>query len=147
MSPAYSPDTGYFYLETLEGCGIHIKSSETFRPGGFQFNGTGLVDIAYEEWQTYVRALDLTTGKQIWEYKLIGSHQYGAGVLSTAGGVLFAGSPSGSFIALDAKSGKPLWNFNTGQTISASPMTYSFEGKQYVTVEAGADVVTFGLFE
>jgi alcohol dehydrogenase (cytochrome c) len=146
MSPAYNPDTGYFYFEAVEGCALHIKSAETFRPGGFPFNGTGIAEIPDEPWQTYVRALELTTGRLRWEYPLIGSRQYGAGVLSTAGGLLFAGSPQGAFIALDAKTGKALWHFNTGQAISASPMTYSFNGRQYVAIEAGSNVVAFALF-
>jgi alcohol dehydrogenase (cytochrome c) len=96
--------------------------------------------------QTYIRAIGLTNGKLQWEYKLIDARTYGAGVLSTAGGLIFAGSPEGSFLALDAKSGKELWYFNTGEMIKASPMTYSFKGQQYVTIAAGSNVVTFGLF-
>jgi len=68
-------------------------------------------------------------------------------LLSTAGGLIFAGSDQGIFTALDAKNGKPLWHFNMGQAISASPMTYSIKGQQYIAVAAGTDVVAFGLFE
>jgi len=92
-----------------------------------------------------VRALDLTTGKVQWEYKQINSRRYGAGVLSTAGGLIFAGDDQGFLTALDAKEGKPLWHFNTGQQITASPMTYSIDGKQYVALTAGSNVVAFAL--
>jgi alcohol dehydrogenase (cytochrome c) len=68
-------------------------------------------------------------------------------LLSTAGGLIFAGCDQGIFTALDAKNGAPLWHFNVGQAISASPITYSFKGRQYVAVAAGSDVVAFGLFE
>ena len=94
----------------------------------------------------YIRALELTTGKLAWEYKVIGSHDYGAGVLATAGGLLFAGSTEGSFMAFNARTGKVVWHFNAGQPISASPMTYSFNGKQYVAIAAGSDVMAFRLF-
>ena len=81
----------------------------------------------------------------MWEFQQIGSTEYGAGLLSTAGGLIFAGCDQGIFTALDARTGQPLWHFNTGQAITASPITYSFKGRQYVAVEAGSDVVSFGL--
>ncbi|MBI1789150.1 MAG: PQQ-dependent dehydrogenase, methanol/ethanol family [Acidobacteria bacterium] len=145
MSPAYNPDTGYFYVVAQEGCGIATKSRDTFRPGGFPYVGTGYIESPEEPWQMHVRALELTTGKLAWDYKQIGSRGYGAGLLSTAGGVLFAGDDQGFLTALDAATGAPLWHFNTGQQITASPMTYSFKGKQYVALTAGSNVVAFGL--
>jgi len=147
MSPAYNPDTGLFYVAALEGCGINTKSFEKFRPGGFPFDATGYVEDPEQPRQLYVRALELATGKLKWEFKQIGSRAYGAGLLSTAGSLIFAGCDQGIFTALDAASGKPLWHFNTGQAISASPITYSFKGRQYVAVEAGSNVVAFGLSE
>jgi alcohol dehydrogenase (cytochrome c) len=147
MSPAYSPQTGLFYVVAQEGCGISYKSKDTFRPGGFPYMATGYIESPAEPWQMYVRALDLTTGKRIWEYKQIGSRRYGAGVLSTAGGLLFAGDDQGVLTALDARTGQPLWHFNTNMRISASPMTYFFAGSQYVAVTAGSNVVSFALVE
>ena len=108
---------------------------------------TGYVEDPEAPWQTYVRALDLTTGKLKWEYKQIGSRRYGAGLLSTAGGLIFAGDDQGILTALDAKTGKAMWHFNTGRQISASPMTYSFKGKQYIAVAAGSNVLAFALHE
>lgn len=145
MSPAYNPATNWFYMVAQEGCGINTKSRDTFRPGGFPYMGTGYIESPEEPWQMYVRALDLTTGKLMWEYKQINSRRYGAGLLSTAGGVIFAGDDQGFLTALEAKSGKALWSFNTGQAISASPMTYSVMGKQYVALTAGSNVVAFKL--
>jgi alcohol dehydrogenase (cytochrome c) len=147
MSPAYNPGTGYFYVVAQEGCGINTKSKDTFRPGGFPFMATGYIESPEEPWQMHVRALELTTGKLMWDYKQMGSRRYGAGLLSTAGGLIFAGDDQGMLTALDAATGKPLWHFNTGQQITASPMTYSFQGKQYVALCAGSNVVAFGLFQ
>jgi len=147
MSPAFSPDTGLFYFEALDGCQVQIKAAPQFQPAGFGFNATGAIPSPDGALQTYIRALGLTTGKLQWEYKLIGAHRYGAGLVSTAGGLIFAGSPEGSFIALNAHTGKELWHFNTGRIIKASPITYSFQGKQYLAVGAGSNVVAFGLLE
>ena len=147
MSPAYNPDTGLYYVAALEGCGINTKSQEKFRPGGFPFYATGYVESPTEPRQLYIRALDLTTGGLAWEFKQIGSTEYGAGLLSTAGGLIFAGCDQGIFAALDAKTGRPLWHFNAGQAITASPITYSFKGRQYVAVEAGSNVLAFSLLD
>ena len=131
----------------MEGCGINYKSRDTFRPGGVPYAATGYVEDPEAPWQAYVRALDLTTGKLKWEYRQIGSKRYGAGLISTAGGLVFAGDDQGFLTALDAKSGKALWHFNTGQQISASPIAYSFKGKQYIALAAGSNVLAFALHE
>ena len=65
--------------------------------------------------------------------------------MTTAGGLVFFADDSGSFEAVDAQSGKPLWHFNTGQDISASPMCYAVAGKQYVAIAAGSDIFSFTL--
>ena len=147
MSPAYSPETGLFYVVAQEGCGIANKSTETFRPGGFQYRATGDVEVRDDSWKVYVRALDLTTGKLKWEQERIGSTGFGGGLLSTAGGLLFSGELNGEFVALEAKTGKALWHFYTGQRITASPITYSVTGKQFVTIAAGSDIMSFGLLK
>jgi alcohol dehydrogenase (cytochrome c) len=65
--------------------------------------------------------------------------------MSTAGGLLFFGDDTGSFAAVDARSGHPLWEFNTGDTIHASPMSYEVDGTQYVAIAAGSNIVSFSL--
>ena len=147
MSPAYNPATHYFYIVAQEGCGISFKAAAKFRPGGLPYTATGYVESPEEAWQMYIRALDVTTGKLAWEYKQIGSKRYGAGLLSTAGGLVFATDDQGYITALDAVSGKPLWHFNTGGAISASPIAYSYRGQQYIALLAGTNVIAFGLPE
>ena len=56
------------------------------------------------------------------------SHHYGPGLMSTAGGVVFSPEEFGQFTALDSKTGKVLWHFNTGDVITASPISYSVNG-------------------
>lgn len=146
MSPAYNPQAGLFYVVALEGCAVATKNTEQFRPGGFQYRAGGDVPLM-DDWRVYVRALDLTSGKQVWEQERIGSTGLGGGLLSTAGGVIFSGELNGEFVALDAKSGKPVWHFNTGQQINAQPMTYMVNGKQYVGIAASSDIFAFTLFQ
>jgi len=68
-----------------------------------------------------------------------------AGVLSTEGGLVFGGSDEGNFYALDALTGKSLWDFQTGGPIADNPMSYEVDGKQYVTIAAGHALYAFGL--
>ena len=66
-------------------------------------------------------------------------------MLSTAGGVVFFGEDSGALMVADATSGQPLWSFQTSQLWKASPMTYQFDGKQYVAIASGSNIIAFAL--
>ncbi len=146
MSPTYDPQTKLFYFVALEGCGMATKNTEKFRPGGYQYRAGGDVLLRDNTWKVYVRALELTTGKQVWEQERVGSAGLGGGLLSTAGGVIFSGELDGEFVALNAQTGEPVWHFNTGQRINAQPITYSVNGTQYVGIASGSDVFAFALF-
>jgi alcohol dehydrogenase (cytochrome c) len=95
--------------------------------------------------QQFLRALDIDTGKIMWEIPQTGSSNNYAGTLTTAGGVLFYGASSGEFSAVDAKTGKHLWAFETQEGWKASPMTYTVNGRQYVAIAAGANILSFAL--
>ena len=64
--------------------------------------------------------------------------------MSTKGGLVF-GSLGQLFFALDANSGTELWRVNTGAVIRSAPVTYSVDGKQFVTIAAGHDLMTYAL--
>jgi alcohol dehydrogenase (cytochrome c) len=76
------------------------------------------------------------TGKTIWKIPLQ-EFAVSAGTLATDGGLLFTGKLTGEFIALDQDSGKQLWQFKTGSSVNAPPITYTHKGRQYVTVLSG----------
>jgi alcohol dehydrogenase (cytochrome c) len=84
------------------------------------------------------------TGKARWNFP-IQEGSSGAGVLGTAGGVVFAASQDGNFIALDAANGKPLWHYQTGGGIRSSPMSYAVKGKQYIAISSNSTLITFAL--
>ena len=48
-------------------------------------------------------------------------------------------------MAADGVTGTPLWSFPTNQNWKASPMTYLFDGKQYVAIAAGSTILAFSL--
>jgi alcohol dehydrogenase (cytochrome c) len=87
----------------------------------------------------------IQTGKIAWEYPQIGSGGTWGGLLATAGGIVFFCDDGGAFAALDAASGNPLWQFNAGVSWHASPITYAVDGKQYVSIAAGSNILTFAL--
>ena len=79
-----------------------------------------------------------------WTFRLNAPSPEG-GVLSTASNVIFGGGRDGQFVALDARDGKLLWQTNLGPSVSAGPMTYMVNGKQYVSIQCGLALYTFAL--
>ena len=82
-----------------------------------------------------LRATDPLTGKAKWELPFKSPNI--AGVLATAGGLVFTGMLTGEFIAVDADTGKIVWQFQTPSGIVGQPITWEKDGKQYVTVTSG----------
>lgn len=128
-SASWSPVTKLFYFLALEEC--------TGSPVGYP-DQTG---------QRFLRALNIETGKIVWEAPQPGAAKAKtwSGVLATAGGVVFYGKPNGGFEAVDERDGKMLWRFETNVRMKASPMTFELGGKQYVAVAAGPNILCFGL--
>jgi PQQ-dependent dehydrogenase (methanol/ethanol family) len=146
MSPSYNPATGLIYVPTLEQCDVYSSSAKTPEPMK-NFAGTGGESISKEPGKFYLRALDPRTGEKRWDYPMTGHGDMWAGTVSTAGGVVFFGDDDGQLVAVDASSGRHLWHYYMGQNLTASPITFMADGKQYVTIAAATDVFTFALFD
>lgn len=141
-SVAVSPQTGWFYVQSRDACGIYAKPpSWNARP------------IPLEPGRMVLRALNIETGERMWESPQMGPADSWGGVLSTAGGVIFFGEDSGALGAADAKTGKDLWHIQTnasaelgdGHSWRSSPMTYMVAGKQYIAFAAGPNILSFAL--
>jgi alcohol dehydrogenase (cytochrome c) len=143
MGQSYNPATGLLYVLTLEECGMFTTSSQTPVPMK-NFAGGGATEPGGH---VVLRALDPKTGKRVWEYPMTGSARMWTGTVSTAGGVVFSGDDDGHLVVLEAHTGRHLWHFNVGDLLTASPVTYQVDGKQYVAIAAGTNVFSFGLFE
>jgi PQQ-dependent dehydrogenase (methanol/ethanol family) len=134
---AWNPATHLYYVMTVEDCGIYVKAPDA----GYR-RYSNPADPA----QKILRAFDIETGKVVWQIVLPGPMQSNySGVLSTAGGLLFFGESSGGFAAVDASTGKYLWHFETNHAIRASPMTYAIDGRQYIAIASGANILSFAL--
>lgn len=144
MSPAWSPVTGLFYVQALEKCSIYFKGSAVWEKGK-PFHDQMAHEIPGEPGKKYVRAIDIQTGKLVWELPEEGPARTWGGLLATQGGLVFFCDDGGAFAAADAKTGEPLWHFQMSQDWHSSPMTYTVNGKQFVAVAAGSSIVAFGL--
>ena len=144
MSSGWNPATGLFYVMALEKCNIYTKSSAWWEPGKSFFGGDTR-EVPGEPGKKVLRAIDIQTGRRVWQYPQEGPADSWGGVLSTAGGLVFFCDDSGAFAAVNAKTGEPLWHFHTNHRWHASPMSYQIDGKQYVAVAAGSNIIAFGL--
>jgi alcohol dehydrogenase (cytochrome c) len=138
-STAYNPSTRLYYVMTVEDCGYYRKAED----GGY-----GRYSNPADPAKKILRAFNIETGKAEWQIDMPGPVQSNyAGVLTTAGGLIFFGESSGGFAAVDARTGKYLWHFETNHFIKASPMTYAVDGRQYVAIAAGGNILSFALPE
>jgi alcohol dehydrogenase (cytochrome c) len=144
-STAFDPVTGLFYMFAEESCTVYMKNDQRWEAGKSFYGGGTRRTPGERAGQKFLKALDIQTGKIVWEIPDEGSGILGSGVMATAGGLVFYGSSQGAFVAADAKTGKLLWHFNTGQPWKAGPMTYMVDGNQYVGVAAGSTILAFSL--
>ena len=100
-----------------------------------------------EPGEKVLRAIDIQTSKIVWEVPEPGYAVSWDRALSTAGGIVIFCDESGALAAADATNGKRLWTLQTNQLLKRSPMTYVFDGKQYVAVASGSNIISMGLVE
>ncbi len=141
-SPSYSPDTKLFYVATSDECDIFTSSPQPYRKG-HDFLGSVYVPDPVIRPTGALKALDPISGKERWAFPYFSNPN--GGVLSTAGGVVFAGESDGNFIALDARTGKDLWHVQLGAAIYSTAMAYRLDGKEYVVIPAGSALFAFTL--
>jgi alcohol dehydrogenase (cytochrome c) len=145
FSPSYNPATGLYYLQTFEKCSIYTKSEGATWEAGKPYLGGSQRTASDPPPARVLKAIDVRTGKVKWELPQPGPAVSWGGTLSTATGLVIFGADDGSLMAADALTGKPLWRFAANAGWKASPMTYTFDGRQYVAVAAGSSIIAFGL--
>ena len=89
----------------------------------------------YDDHIGVLRAIDPASGKIVWEYK--NDSPLWGGVMTTAGNLVFMGTPDGYFKAFDAKTGKQLWAFQTGSGVIGQPATWEADGEQFIAIASG----------
>ena len=145
FAPAYNPDTHMLYFLALEDCSTYFTKPDRFAEGRtFYATGVEHSNAPGDRWRNLL-AFDVTTGQFAWRYRQVAGGWASAGVVTTASGLVFFGDENESFEAVDARTGSPLWHFQTGQAIHSSPMSYEVSHRQYVAIAAGNDLFSFGL--
>ena len=133
---SFNPQTGLVYIPSNNLCMDMEGAEPTYQRGkfylAFEFDlGKGGPGGHMSE----LIAWDPVKQQKVWGNK--DELPWLGGTLTTKGGLAFHGDVKGWFKALDAKTGQTLWQFNTGSGISAAPITYELDGKQYVAVVSG----------
>ena len=134
---SYSPQTGLVYLPAFNMCMDIANREEEYTPGKFYLASEfdlGKAGASGSNLGEFM-AWDPVAKKKAWS--IPEENMWASGALSTAGGLVFYGNIQGMFKAVDAKTGKQLWEFRVGTGITQGAVTYSVDGKQYIAVVAG----------
>jgi len=139
MAPSFDPQTGLFYVNARRLFSIYYNTVTS------KAEGWGGRDRILWSNST-LRAIDYRTGKIVWNHE-IGEGEGLAGILTTAGHLLFTADNAENLLALDPATGKALWHLNIGGALLASPMTYQLDGRQYLIVPVMDLLYAFALPE
>ncbi len=139
--PAYSPDTGLFYVPQADRYAMYYLT-ETDPRGAMGLGGKD--ELGVGSMGSFLTAINPTTGKIAWRHEYPGGSGLTNGLLTTAGRLLFGGDPSGNLVAYDPATGKPLWHSRIGG-VSNAPETYMLDGHQVLLVAAGDAIFSFVL--
>jgi len=129
---AYSPRTELFYVP-VQDLGAEVTRRRREFKESIPYWGASVV-VDAEDTRGFVKAFD-ASGNEAWRWE--SNWPISASVLATAGDLAFVGEPSGEFHAFHARSGDPLWHFQTGSGHHSSPTTYSVDGRQFIAVPVG----------
>ena len=145
---AFNPSTGLVYASTWDVPRIQ-KITPPERPPALGANTTGvtarILPVRPGDVLGHFLAINPLTGEKKWEVPLT-DFPGAAGMLATAGGLVFSGKLTGEFVALDANTGKTVWQFKTGSSINATAITYTHKGRQYVTIASGRGGILAGRY-
>lgn len=134
---SWNPATKLVYANTLDFGFPYQLAKPEYKKGewytGINFRG---FTFPKDRPHGHLQAIDPMTGKAKWQMAWPGLPSM-AGTLSTAGGLVFTGAATGEVIAVDAETGKKLWQFQTGSGIIGLPVTWERNGVQYVSIVSG----------
>ena len=144
QAPSYDQESQTLFLQTLDAQGWANSGPVTFERGKPYLGRGSVLPPPAPAPKPAIKAINTNNGDIRWTTP-VHAASLSAGVMATRGGLVFVATTEGQFLALDSRTGKPLWQFNTGTRMSASPVGYSVDGKQYVAICAGNMLYSFAL--
>jgi alcohol dehydrogenase (cytochrome c) len=138
---SYDPVRHRMFVCASDVPGNFIGGGEKFStiPPAGETSVGGIVGFAPLPRSGIFAALDVTTNKLVWRYRL--SDQCYSGTVATAGGLVFLGRNDGRLTALDSDTGMQLWQFQTGAGMNATVSLFEHQGKQYVVAYSAGSVL------
>jgi PQQ-dependent dehydrogenase (methanol/ethanol family) len=132
---AYSPRTGLVYFAAENRCATFTGTEGAYVPGeSFLLMSFSDIGPGPGGWAGELQAWDPVTGQKAWGLKAAVG-QDNKPVMVTAGDLVFGGTDSGLFRAVNARNGEVLWTFRTGSDFRGSPISYQGpDGRQYLAV-------------
>jgi alcohol dehydrogenase (cytochrome c) len=140
MPPSYDPQTSLFYITAQSGFSFWYLALDQNGDAEDHQGGSALSLTS----KTTLVAIDYQTGKPRWQRES-GNGRSNAGILTTAGHLVFTGDTLGNLLALDAADGRPLWHTRPGGNLTNGPLTYSVNGTQYVVTAVGDTLFAWSL--
>jgi len=135
---SFNPNTGLVYTSSW-----HVPRIQQLAPPREQVIGANSTGVNNRfptaepgDLLGHFVAINPLTGEKQWEIPLT-DFPSSAGMLSTGGGVVFTGKLTGEFIGLDESTGDTLWQFKTGSSVNSTAITYTHNGRQYVSLASG----------
>ncbi len=136
---AYSPDTHMIYIPEMKRCTLYTQLDVVYRRGLPYYGGTIMFDdqnpLSPIPAEGHIKAFDVRTGEEKWAFDVGGPNW--AGLLTTAGGLVFGGAPDGYLRAFNDETGEVVWQFQTGSGLYAPPISFMLDGKQVVGIASG----------
>lgn len=141
--PAYDAASNTLFVAAVDWCGTFKLSAEAPQPAAeAHYYGGAVISDPRAQAKGWLTAFDASTGKEKWKYA--SETPLVAGLVASAGGMLFTGDLHNDFLALEAATGKVLYRFNTGGTIGGGVVSYEINAKQYVAAASGSVSAFFG---
>jgi acido-empty-quinoprotein group A len=143
-APAYNPETGFVYVNSVEGKAIYYLTDDSKEPSGYGGTGTG---IGYS--QRVLQAIDPLSGNAVWKHAYPNLNNapttLGPSILTTASNLLITGDDQKNAIIFSADKGEVLWHHEVSANESGGVITYMLDGKQYIAFGAGDSLYAWGL--
>jgi alcohol dehydrogenase (cytochrome c) len=143
-APAYNPQTGQFYVNSVEGKAIYYLTDNSVQPSGYGGTGAGIGHS-----MRVLQAIDPLTGNAVWRHEYPNLNNapgtVGASILTTASNLLVTGDDQKNLIVFTADKGQILWHRELPANESSGIITYMLDGKQYILFGAGDSLYAWSL--